>query len=41
MYMDIPLGLALVFVAGGLWLLTWGANRFVVGSAVLYNDLGV
>ena len=23
MYMDIPLGLALVFVAGGLWLLTW------------------
>lgn len=41
MYMDIPLGLALLFVAGGLWLLTWGANRFVDGSAAVAKALGV
>ena len=39
MYMDIPLCLALLFVAGGLWLLTWGANRFVDGSAAVAKAL--
>ena len=41
MYMDIPLGLSLLFVVGGLWLLTWGANRFVDGSAAVAKALGV
>ncbi len=41
MYVDIPLGLALLFVTGGLWLLTWGANRFVDGSAAVAQALGI
>lgn len=41
MYVDIPLGLALVFVVGGLWLLTWSANRFVDGSSAVARALGI
>ena len=41
MYVDIPLGLSLAFVCGGLWLLTWSANRFVDASSVVARCLGV
>lgn len=41
MYVDIPLGLSLAFVCGGLWLLTWSANRFVDASSVVARRLGV
>ena len=41
MYTDIPFALALVFVLGGLALLTWGANRFVDGSSAAAKALGV
>ena len=41
MYPDIPLVVSLAMLGLGLWLLTWSANRFVDGSAVLSRKFGV
>ena len=41
MYPDVSLWLSLVFVVGGLYLLTWSANRFVDGSAEMSRKFGV
>ena len=41
MYPEIPIGLALAFVAGGLYVLAWSADRFVEGAEVVARALGV
>ena len=41
MYANIPLWLSLAFIVGGLFLLTWSANRFVDGADVIARALGV
>lgn len=41
MYSEISTIVSLLFIIGGLWLLTWSANRFVDGSAALASRLGV
>ena len=41
MYPDIPIGLALAFVAVGLYVLTWSADRFVEGAEAVARALGV
>lgn len=41
MYTDIPIWLSLAFIAGGLFLLTWSANRFVDGADVIARAMGV
>jgi len=41
MYADIPLWLSLVFMLGGLALLTWSSDVFVDGSATLAKALGI
>ena len=35
MYSDVPLIVSVAMIGLGLWLLTWGANRFVDASAAL------
>jgi cation:H+ antiporter len=37
----VPLIVAISMIVFGLWLLTWSANRFVDGSAVLAANPGV
>lgn len=39
MYPDIPFWLTLPFIAGGLWLLSWSANKFVDGSEAVAISL--
>ena len=41
MYPAIPTGLALAFVAVGLYLLTWSADRFVGGAEAVARALGI
>ena len=41
MYSDIPIWLALAFVAVGLYVLTWSADRFVGGAEAVSRVLGV
>ena len=41
MYTDIPVGLAALFILGGLVALAWSSDRFVVGAAALAKNLGV
>ena len=41
MYPEIPIGLALAFVAGGLYVLAWSADRFVEGAEAVARALGV
>ena len=41
MYPDIPTWLALAFVAAGLCVLAWSADRFVAGAASVARALGV
>ena len=41
MHPEIPIGLALAFVAGGLYVLAWSADRFVEGAEVVARALGV
>ena len=41
MYPDIPLWLALAFVAVGLYVLAWSADRFVGGAEAVSRALGV
>lgn len=41
MYPEIPIGLALAFVAVGLYVLAWSADRFVEGAEVVARALGV
>ena len=41
MYSDIPIGLALTFVAVGLYVLAWSADRFVEGVEAVSRALGV
>ena len=41
MYTDIPVGVAALFILGGLVALAWSSDRFVVGAAALAKDLGV
>ena len=41
MYSDIPIGLALTFVAVGLYGLAWSADRFVEGAEAVSRALGV
>ena len=40
MYPDVPLWLAVAFVAGGLLALAWSANRFVDGASAVARLLG-
>ena len=40
-YPDVPLWLSVVFIVGGLFLLTWSADRFVDGSSAVARALGV
>ena len=41
MYSDIPIWLALAFVAVGLYVLAWSADRFVGGAEAVSRALGV
>ena len=41
MYPEIPIGLALAFVAVGLCVLAWSADRFVEGAEAVARVLGV
>lgn len=41
MYCDVPVWLSIGFMAGGLCLLTWSANRFVDGADAVARSLGV
>ena len=41
MYTNIPVGLAALFILGGLVALAWSSDRFVVGAAALAKNLGV
>lgn len=41
MYPNIPFCLALAFMLGGLWLITWSANLFVDGAESLARSFGV
>lgn len=41
MYPNIPLWVALLFVAVGLWTLAWSANRFVDGAEAVARAFGV
>jgi len=41
MYPDIPIALALAFVAVGLYVLAWSADRFVEGADAVARSLGV
>ena len=41
MYGNIPLWLSIAFIAGGLAVLAWSSDRFVVGSASLARILGI
>ncbi|MBQ4198666.1 MAG: calcium/sodium antiporter [Kiritimatiellae bacterium] len=41
MYPEISIGLALAFVAVGLYVLTWSADRFVEGAEAVARALGV
>ena len=41
MYSEIPIGLALAFVAVGLYVLAWSADRFVEGAEAVARALGV
>ena len=40
-YADIPLGLSLLFIVGGLAALTWSSDVFVNGAAALAKMLGI
>ena len=41
MYSDIPIWLALAFLAVGLYVLAWSADRFVGGAEAVSRALGV
>ena len=41
MYLDVPLWLSVVFMTGGLCLLTWSANRFVDGADAIAHSFGI
>ena len=41
MYPDIPIVLALAFVAAGLHVLAWSADRFVEGADAVARAIGV
>ena len=41
MYPDIPIALALAFVAVGLYVLAWSADRFVEGADAVARSIGV
>ena len=41
MYLSVPLWVALLFVAGGLWVLTWSADKFVDGADAVARSFGV
>jgi cation:H+ antiporter len=41
MYSDVSFPVSLIMIVFGLWLLTWSANRFVDGAAVLSQKFGV
>lgn len=41
MYSDLPFLVSAVFIALGLWVLAWSANRFVDGAGALAANLGV
>ena len=41
MYSNIPLWLSMAFIIGGLFLLTWSANRFVDGADVVARSFGI
>ena len=41
MYPDIPIVLALAFVAAGLYVLAWSADRFVEGADAVARAIGV
>lgn len=40
-YSDLPFLVSIVFIALGLWVLAWSANRFVDASGALATNLGV
>lgn len=41
MYSDLPFLVSIAFIALGLWVLAWSANRFVDASGALATNLGV
>lgn len=41
MYSTIPIWLALLFIAGGLWALAWSSDAFVDGAAAVARKLGI
>ena len=41
MYGDLPFIVSIAFIAFGLWVLAWSANRFVDASGALAANLGV
>ena len=41
MYSDLPFLVSIAFIALGLWVLAWSANRFVDASGALAANLGV
>ena len=41
MYPSVPLWVALLFVAIGLWVLTWSADKFVDGAEAVARSFGV
>lgn len=41
MYIDVPVWLSAAFMAGGLCLLTWSANRFVDGADAIARSFGI
>ena len=41
MYSDLPFLVSIAFIALGLWVLAWSANRFVDASGAIATNLGV
>lgn len=41
MYSDLPFLVSIAFIALGLWVLAWSANRFVDASGAIASNLGV